>query len=80
VPLDQQVHALNTVEKFNTDYHQFGAADKAGVAYNVGHKLGGNEGKAITPHLQIARESLPKRHKATVAKLLADHGEPPAKQ
>src|SRR2546423_15117971 len=79
-PLAEQADALNTLVKFNTDYHHFVAADKARVAYNVGHKLGGNEGKAITPHLQIARESLPKRHKATVAKLLADHGEPPAKQ
>jgi hypothetical protein len=34
------------------------------IACPVGNKLGGNEGKAITPHLKIARESLPKRHKA----------------
>ena len=80
-PLAEQADALNTLVQFNTDYHHFVAADKARVAYNVGNRLGGNEGKAITPHLKIARESLPKRHKAVAtAKFIADPDAPPAKQ
>lgn len=79
--LAEQADALNTLVQFNTDYHHFVAADKARVAYNVGNRLGGNEGKAITPHLKIARESLPKRHKAVAtAKFIADPDAPPAKQ
>lgn len=79
-PLAEQANALNSLVQFNTDYHHFVAADKARVAYNVGSRLGGKEGKAITPHLKIARESLPKRHKAAAQKLIVDPGAPPAKQ
>jgi hypothetical protein len=78
-PLAEQADALNTLVQFNTDYHHFVAADKARVAYNAGNRLGGQEGKAITPHLDIARESLPKRHKSATAKFIAEPGEPPAK-
>ena len=80
-PLAEQADALNSVVQFTTDYHHFVAADKARIAFNVGHKLGGNEGRVIVPHLNIARESLPKlskRHKATVAKFLADTPAAPA--
>jgi hypothetical protein len=79
-PLAEQADALNTVVQFTTDYHHFVAADKARVAFNVGHKLGGKEGKLITPHLNMARESLPKRHKATAAKFLADTHVSPDKE
>ena len=79
-PLAEQADALNTVVQFTTDYHHFVAADKARVAFNVGHKLGGKEGKVIAPHLNIARESLPKRHKATAAKFLADTTAQPDKE
>jgi hypothetical protein len=77
-PLAEQADALNTLVQFNTDYHHFVAADKARVAYNVGSRLGGKEGKAITPHLNIARESLPRRHK-TSTKIIGGDGTPPAK-
>ena len=68
--LAEQANALNALLQFNTAYHHFVAVDKARVAYGVGARLGGNEGKAITPHLKIAKESLPKvRHKTTKALL-----------
>lgn len=78
-PLAEQADALNSLVQFNTDYHHFVAADKARVAYNVGSRLGGNEGKSITAHLQIARTSLPRRHKATAAtnKFIPDFPAPP---
>ena len=79
-PLAEQADALNTVLQFTTDYHHYVAADKARVAFNVGHRLGGKEGKVIAPHLNIARDSLPKRHKSAAAKFLADHNVPPVKE
>jgi hypothetical protein len=79
-PLAEQADALNAVVQFTTDYHHFVAADKARVAFNVGHKLGGKEGRVIAPHLSIARESLPKRHKAVAAKFLADTNASPHKE
>ena len=76
-PLAEQANALNALLQFNTAYHHFVAVDKARVAYGVGARLGGNEGKAITPHLKIAKESLPKtRHKST--KTLLSEIEAPA--
>jgi hypothetical protein len=79
-PLAEQADALNTVVQFTTDYHHFVAADKARVAFNVGHKLGGKEGKMIAPHLSIARESLPKRHKAAAAKFIAETTAQPGRE
>jgi hypothetical protein len=79
-PLAEQADALNAIVQFNTDYHHFVAADKARIAYNVGSRLGGNEGKTIAAHLKIAREWLPKRHKAATTKLLADHNGSSGKQ
>jgi len=68
--LAEQANALNALLQFNTAYHHFVAVNKARVAYGVGARLGGKEGRAITPHLKIAKESLPKtRHKTTKALL-----------
>jgi hypothetical protein len=66
-PLAEQAQALDALVQFNTNFHHFVAADKARIAYAVGAKLGGNEGKAIGPHLKIARDALPKVRRTTKA-------------
>ena len=46
--------------QFNTSYHHFVAATQSRVAYHVGRRLGGDEGKSLKPHLDIIQEQIPK--------------------
>ena len=59
-PLAEEAKALNTVMQFNTSYHHYVAALKSRVAYNVGRRLGGDEGKSLKPHLDIIKAQSPK--------------------
>jgi hypothetical protein len=77
-PLAEQADALNTLVQFNTDSHHFVAADKARVAYNVGNRLGGKEGKRSRRTSTSPASHSPKRHKAATAKFIAEPGEPSA--
>jgi hypothetical protein len=59
-PLLEEAKALDAVMQFNTSYHHYVAASKSRVAYNVGRRLGGDEGKSLKPHLDIIKEQIPK--------------------
>lgn len=59
-PLLEEAKALNAVMQFNTSYHHYVAASKSRDAYNVGRRLGGNEGKSIKPQLDIIKAQIPK--------------------
>ena len=56
----EEAKALNAVMHFNTSYHHYVAATKSRVAYNVGRRLGGDEGKSLKTHLDIIQEQSPK--------------------
>lgn len=80
-PIAEQSDALNALVQFNMRFHHFAAVDKARTAYNVGTRLGGKEGKAISPNLKIAKEAAPKtRHKTTKAAFLGEETVTPAKE
>jgi hypothetical protein len=59
-PLAEEAKALNAVMQFNTSYHHYIAATKSRVAYNVGRRLGGDEGRSLKPHLDIIKDQIPK--------------------
>jgi len=59
-PLLEEAKALDAVMQFNASYHHYVAASKSRVAYNVGRRLGGDEGKSLKPHLDIIKEQIPK--------------------
>lgn len=60
LPLTEEAKALNAVMQYNTSYHHYVAATKSRVAYSVGRRLGGDEGKSLKPHLDIIKEQIPK--------------------
>jgi hypothetical protein len=59
-PLLEETKALDAVVQFNTSYHHYVAATQSRVAYHVGRRLGGDEGKSLKPHLDIIQEQIPK--------------------